>query len=78
METVVVNLLKPKTYYMYHQLQHTEILCSTHYTFMCFAWISEQRVIISLYSINVSVFIKEAEGVYCTVRTGSLNQTDKF
>ena len=41
---------------------------------MCFAWISEQTAIISLYSINLSVFITEAESVYCAVRTGSLNQ----
>jgi len=27
---------------------------------MCFAWISEQTAIISLYSINLSVFITEA------------------
>ena len=39
---------------------------------MCFVWISEQTAIISLYSINLSVFITEAESVYCAVRTGSL------
>jgi hypothetical protein len=27
----------------------------------------------SLYSINLSVFVTEAESVYCAVRTGSLN-----
>ena len=43
---------------------------------MCFVWISEQTAIISLYSINLSVFITEAESVYCAVRTGSLNRTD--
>jgi hypothetical protein len=43
---------------------------------LCFAWISEQTAIISLYSINLSVFTTEAESVYCAVRTGSLNQTD--
>jgi hypothetical protein len=43
---------------------------------MCFAWISEQRAIISLYSINLSVFKTEAEIVYCAVRNGSSNQTD--
>jgi len=36
---------------------------------------SEQRAIISLYSINLSVFITETEIVYCALRTGSLNQT---
>ena len=43
---------------------------------MCFEWISEQTAIISLYSFKLSVFKKEAEGVYCAVWTGSLNQTD--
>jgi hypothetical protein len=28
---------------------------------MCFAWISEQKAIICLYSIKLSVFITEAE-----------------
>jgi hypothetical protein len=37
---------------------------------MCFVWISEQTVIISPYSINWFVFIIEAVGVYCAVRTG--------
>jgi hypothetical protein len=46
---------------MYHQHQHTEILCSAHSAFMCFAWISEETAIVSLYSINLSVFITETE-----------------
>ena len=61
---------------MYHQLQHSEILCSAQNAFMCFAWISEQTAIISVYSSNLPVFITEAESVYSEVRTGSLNQTD--
>jgi hypothetical protein len=38
----------------------------------------EQTAIIPLYSINLSVFITEAESVYvyCAVRTASLNETD--
>ena len=43
---------------------------------MCFAWISEQTAIFSLYSINLSVFITEAGSVFCAVQTGSLNQID--
>ena len=43
---------------------------------MCFVWISEQTAIISLYSINLSVFKSEAESVYCVVQIGSLNQRD--
>jgi hypothetical protein len=42
---------------------------------MCFVWISEQTAIISLGSINISVFITQAESVYCAVQTGSSNQT---
>jgi len=38
--------------------------------------VSEKTAIISLYNINLPVFITEAESVYCAVRTGSLNQTD--
>jgi len=69
------NLLKRNNYFPYHQLQHSEILCSTHDALMCFAWISGQTTTICLYSINLSFFITEAETVYCAVRTGSLNQT---
>ena len=43
---------------------------------MRLAWISEQTAIISLYNINLQVFITEAESVYSAVQTGSLNQTD--
>ena len=71
-----IKHLEPETYFMYHQFYPSEILCSAHNSCMCFTWISEQRAIISLYSINLSVFITEADGVYCAVRTGYLNQTD--
>jgi hypothetical protein len=30
------NILKPKLYYMYHQVEHSEILYSTHTVFACF------------------------------------------
>ena len=39
---------------------------------MCFVWIGEQTAIISLYSINLLVFITETERVYCAARTGYL------
>ena len=68
------NLVKPKTYIVYHQLLHSEILCCAHGAFMCFVWISEQTAIISLYGINLLVFKTKAESVYCAVRNGSLNQ----
>jgi hypothetical protein len=44
-----------------------------HSVFMCFVWISEQTAIISLYSVNLLVFVTEAGSVYCAVRTVSLN-----
>jgi hypothetical protein len=44
---------------------------------MCFAWTSVQTAIISICSINLSVFITEAESVYCAVRTGSSNPPDE-
>jgi len=44
-----------------------------HSVFMCFVWISEQTTIISLYNINLLVFITETESVYCAVQTGSPN-----
>jgi len=72
-----VNLLKPKTYFMYHQSEHSAILCSAHNIFMCCAWISEQTTFFSLYTINITMFITVAESVYCAVWTGSLKQTDR-
>jgi hypothetical protein len=63
-----INLLKPKTYFKYHQLQHSEMLYSAHNVFMCFVWISEQTAIISLYSINLWLFVKKAESVYSVLR----------
>ena len=40
-----------------------------HSVFMCFVWIWEQTVIISLYSIDWLVFITETECVHCAVRS---------
>jgi hypothetical protein len=50
----------------------SDYICYPHSVFVCFVWISEQTVIISLYSINWLVFITEKECVYCAVRTESL------
>jgi hypothetical protein len=49
-----------------------------HSVFMCFVWISEQTAIISLYSINLLVFIAETERIYSAVRTKSLYKADTF
>jgi len=53
-------------------LTFTNSTLCPHIVFMCFAWISEQTAILSLYSINRLLFITETECVYCAVRTGSL------
>jgi len=39
-----LNLLKPNTHCMHHQLEHSEIPCSVHSALMCIAFISEQRL----------------------------------
>ena len=52
-------------------------MCSAQNAFMYSVCISEQTTIISLYSINLSVFITEADSVYCAVRTEPLNLIDK-
>jgi len=44
--------------------------------FFFILWVSEQRAITSLYSLNLSVFITEGESVYSAVRPGSLNATN--
>ena len=38
-----------------------------------FVWISEQRAVSSVYSINSLAFITERKCVYCAVRTGYVN-----
>ena len=43
-----------------------------HSVFTCFVWISEQTAIISLYSVNWLVCIRETGSVYSAVRTESL------
>ena len=45
------------------EVQHSTILRSAHTQFMCFVWISEQKAIISLYSINWLVCITEMESL---------------
>jgi hypothetical protein len=44
-----------------------------HSVFVCFVWIWEQTVIISLHSINWLVFITEMESVSCALWTECLN-----
>jgi hypothetical protein len=56
-------------------------VASSWFWFYYIAYIEDARsntneTIISLYSINLSVYITEAESVYCAVRTESLSATD--
>ena len=58
---------------MYRTGQGPTILPSDNTAvFMCFAWISEQIAIISLYNINCLLYITVKESVYYAVRTGYL------
>jgi hypothetical protein len=47
----------------------------SHSVFLCSVWISEITAIISPYNVNWLVFITQTQGIYCAVRTGSLNIT---
>jgi hypothetical protein len=58
---------------MYNPVEHSQVLRSAHTVCLCFVWILEQTVIISLCGINWLVFITGTGKVYCTVRAGSLN-----
>ena len=46
---------------------------SSRISFTCFVWISKQRAIVDIYSINWLVLIAETGYVYCAVRFDSLN-----
>jgi hypothetical protein len=39
------NPSKPGGYFMFHQIQHSEVMSCPHSVFMCFVWSSEQRSI---------------------------------
>ena len=47
-----LNAMKPSSYFVCHQVENTEILHSSHRVLLCFVWISERTVSISLYSTN--------------------------
>jgi hypothetical protein len=55
----ILTVFKPKTYFTHSQLQHLEIPCSTHNAFVFCMDLT--TAIISLYNINLSVFITEVE-----------------
>ena len=74
---LVQNPLKPTGYFTYHQVPFRNSACD-YFAFVFFVWISEQTVTFALYIINRLLFITEAEGAVCAVRTESLYIADKF
>jgi len=78
--------LQPSGHYMYRTVVtictasltlNSSTFCP-HSAFVCFVWISEQTVIISLYNINWLVCITETECVYCAVRAGCLSTVSGY
>ena len=67
-----MDVLEPTNLYVPPGLALQNYTFCPHSAFMCFVWISEQVVIISLHKINWLVFITETDSVYCAVRTESL------
>ena len=69
-----INLLNPNGYSIYHQFEHWQCLVSDQCVFLCLVLISEQTVIISIYSINWFNFITKTESDFCVVQNGSANK----
>jgi hypothetical protein len=62
---------------MYHKVFNPKKnLHCDHMEFVCFVWISEQRVNFALRNVRRLVFITEVESVYCAVRKDSMYNTD--
>jgi len=72
-----ITFLDPRGYFMcYEGLTLKTSSFSSQTVFVCFIRISEQTATFSLHSINYLDLITELDGVYCAVRTGSLDKTD--
>jgi hypothetical protein len=59
----MINLLKSAGYFTYHQVLHSIILHDDYFAFICFVWLSEERVPFALHIISRLAFITEAESV---------------
>ena len=57
-----------------HQQLNIQQLYVLPTLYLCFVFIWEQTATCATYSINWLAFITEMKGVYCAVRTGSLNK----
>jgi hypothetical protein len=64
-----INLLKPTSYVMNQQVEHSTIVRSAYIVFL---W--EQTATCATYSRNWLIFIIEMQSVYCAVWTGTLNK----
>jgi len=65
----VFNFSKPNGYQVPHQVEHSQVLRSSHAVFICFNGPQKKKTaIISLYSINWLVCITDMVCVYCAVR----------
>ena len=71
-----LNLLKPSSYFTYHQglTFKNSLRCS--FCVECFVRISEQTATFALYIINRFVFITVVKSAYCAVQTDSLYKAD--
>ena len=49
------NFLKPRDFFMYRQVQPSEIPLGSHNTFMCLVRISEQTATLALHDISTLV-----------------------
>ena len=64
-----LNLLKPKTYFIYHQLKYSEILCSAHTVYLCVLCGSQNKQRLFLYTALTYLFLKPKQRVF-TARYG--------
>jgi len=60
------KLLKPRDYFTYHQVYHSNILHGAHIAFTCFARISQQTATLALQSISRLVMYNQ--GRECLLR----------
>jgi len=63
---VSIDLLKPRNYFTYQQVQYSKILRGSHTTLMCSVRISEQTATFSLH--NISRLVLYNRGGECLLR----------
>jgi hypothetical protein len=68
-------LVKPRDYFLYHQLWHSKILHGTHIAFMFCARNAEQTATFTSYNFN-GLVLCNWNGIYSAVRAESLYKTE--